>query len=170
MMLNITVAEIKKIVNIEKVAKDDMISNQLALVDRTIQLYTKADIYASVESGTADEMIIASFKTAFSYLLFIEIMPFLNLNTAGSGIIKSTGFNDSKIDLLSNEETTQRQQSIELNALKAIKPYLSDSGLSRLDKLIFWDELKKVDVDNLEAKANLIDKKSKPRKCKMAII
>lgn len=170
MMLNITVAEIKKIVNIEKVAKDDMISNQLALVDRTIQLYTQADVYAAVEAGTADETVTTAFKTAFSYFLFIEIMPFLNTNTAGNGIIKSTGFNDSKIDLLSNEETTQRQQNIELSALKVIKPYLSDSGISRLDKLIFWDELKKVDVDNLEAKASLIDKKSKPRKCKMAII
>lgn len=170
MMLNITVAEIKKIVNLEKVAKDDLISNQLVLIDSKIRSITKAETYESVEAETADDTVITSFKTAFSYLLFTEIMPFLNINTAGSGIVKSTGFLESKIDLLSNEETSKRQQNIELNALKIIKPYLNDTGISRLDKLVFWDELSRVDVDNIEAKASLIDKKSSPRKCKMAII
>lgn len=170
MPISITADEIKKIVNLDKVQKNELIDRHISLIDMKIQEYSLESSYNSVVDNSADDITITAYKTAFSYLMFAQLMPFLNTNTAGSGIVKSTGFNESKIDLLSQAETEKRQQSAELEALKFIKKHLNTTGLERLDKLIFWDELNRVDVDNIEAKASIINQKLSPRKCRISLI
>jgi len=142
----------------------------MLLIDKRIKENTLSEYYQAVTDSTTEELVISLFKLAFSYLIYAEIMEFLNTNTSGSGIIKSTGFDESRVELLSQQETEKRRYSLELKAFLAIEDYLNPQGKKTLEKLRFYSELERVDVDNIEAKANVLKNQVQPKKSRMVLI
>mgnify|MGYP000895098445 CR=1 FL=1 len=173
MALPITVEEVKSICNLKSlnnVQKDEIISFRMLLIDKRIKENTLAEYYQAVSDNTAEALIISLFKLAFSYLMYAEILEFLNTNTSGTGIIKSTGFAETRVELLSQEETDKRRNSLELKAYLAIEDYLNQEGKMTLKKLKFYSELERVDVDNIESKANVLKNQNQAKKSKMVLI
>lgn len=79
-----------------------------------------------------DAQIQALFEACYSYKMLNLIAPLLNLNTAGTGIITSTGFEASRTSLLSLDEVKKLQALMEEKALRTVEPYLNDAGVTLL--------------------------------------
>lgn len=170
MPIEITADTIKSNCNLTELKKPEVISTKILLIDELVKSITTAESYESVVLKTADSLTMSLFSIGFSYLMYAEILEFLNTNTSGNGIVKSTGFDNSRIDLLSQSEIDKKRNSLELKAYQTLKKYLNETGKTKLEKLIFWSELERVDVDNIEAKASILKKNLSPRKPRMALI
>lgn len=102
---------------------------------KQIENYTTDESYSEATSETAGLAIANAFKFAFNLLTLRSILPFLNLNTAGSGVVSSTGIDQNKTNLLSHDQVQKIQRSHELEALKMLNPYLSEEGKIQLVNL-----------------------------------
>lgn len=167
MGLKITVDEIKGICNLTDVKKNDLIASKMLLVDDLVKDISVPIIYADVEDETADQLVKDAFYNAFAYFVYAEILEFLNTNTAGNGIVKSTGFSDNRIELLSQDETEKRRNKLEFKAYNVIRKYLNTDGLKRYSELKLWDDLQK--AGDPDAKSRLLGQ-SNNRICRMSII
>jgi len=76
---------------------------------------------------TATELTKA-FDLAYSLIMLHKTIDFLNLNTAGTGIIKKTGFDNQSTELLNGNELLKFKKTLELRALNEIEPYLNENG------------------------------------------
>ena len=168
-MLNITVDEVKQVCNLSDLKKTEILTSKFSLIDALISDITQDKIYRSVvkESAESQQMStrLVSFKHAFAYFVLAESLEFLNTNTTGSGIIKSTGFSDSRVELLSQYETEKRKQSLELKAYKLLEKYLNSKGKKRYKELKLWDDLARAEGD--QAKQQIL---SRGKKCLISIV
>lgn len=169
-MITITTAEFKENVNLDKLKKDELINSHMFAVDLKLQGITQPDVYESVNEETADEPVVKAFKLAFSYLLYMEILPFLNVNTAGSGIVSSTGIDQSRTELISQTELERRQNSAELKAYELLYTYLNDAGKNRLGKLKYYEDLHRLDVSDIEQKTAILEQKNNNRRTRVGIV
>jgi len=90
-----------------------------------------AEDYAAViaAGGDTDTDRENAFEYAFSRLCLSIMLPALNTNTAGKGIVTETGFDQGRTKLLSGTELKNRQTDLNLEALKTLEEYLNDDGL-----------------------------------------
>lgn len=100
---------------------------------RVLSLLAKAvtteDYGAVTDAGGDDDTDRKNaFEYAFSRLCLSIMLPVLNTNTAGKGIITETGFDQGRTKLLSGAELKQRQNDLILEALNTLEEYLSDDG------------------------------------------
>jgi len=192
MKLNITVEEVKLICNLTDLKKTDILASKFPLIEALMEEITQPKAFkrasredsegrshsdgnhvaktqtertASTSSTSTTSVITSSFKHAFAYFVYAECIDFLNTNTSGSGIIHSTGFGDSRVELLSGYEADKRQRKLELKAYTILLKYLNKKGLKRYNELKLWDDLQRAEND--QAKQKIL---SEGRKCKIAII
>ena len=164
-MINITLEEIKQVCNLTDLKKTDILTSKFPLINALLSDITLDKEYRRVVRGTADTLVLTSYKHAFAYFLYAECLDFLNTNTSGSGIIRSTGFADSRIELISQHETEKRQRRLELKAYWLLEKYLNAKGRKRYMELKLWDDLQR--AENEQAKQQIL---SKGKTCKVAII
>lgn len=169
-MITITTADFKQNVNLDKLKKEELITSHMFAVDLKIQGITRQDIYNAVNEETAPEPVIKAFKLALSYLLYMEIMPFLNVNTAGSGIVSSTGIDQSRTELISQAELERRQDAAELKAYELLVDYLNDAGKNRLSKLRYYEDLHRLDVNEIEQKTAILEQKNNNPRTRIGIV
>ena len=165
MELKISVDEVKQICNLNDLKKTEILSSKFPIIEARLMDITQPKVYSRVVKETASEVVMTSFKHAFAYFVYAECLDFLNTNTSGSGIIKSTGFADSRTELISQYETEKRQNKLELKAYILLFPYLNTKGQKRYNDLKLWDDLQR--AENEQAK-NIILQEGK--KCKIALI
>ena len=168
-MINITLDEIKQVCNLTDLKKTDILTSKFPLINALIEDITISTVYRQVVKPSANSKLparlVPSFKHAFAYFLYAECLDFLNTNTSGSGIIRSTGFADSRIELISQHETEKRQRRLELKAYTLLEKYLNAKGKKRYMELKLWDDLQR--AENEQAKQQIL---SKGKTCKVAII
>ena len=148
MELDITIAEIKQICGLKELKSDDLFTSKMIIINQRIKEISQIRFYNQLVNKKAKELVVSSFKTAFAYLIYAECLDFLNTNTIGNGIIKSTGFADSRTELISSNETEQRRNKLEFMAYHTLKNYLNPAGLKRYRDLKLWDDLQKTDDQN----------------------
>ena len=157
-MIPITVAEIKQITNLEKLTKDDFITTKLPVINALMKdillrkYYSRATkISLSSGEGRGEGVLFKSaIYTAFAYFTYAECLEFLNTNTSGSGIITSTGFADSKQELLPQDDSFKRRNTLEFKAYSVIRGYLNEIGLKRYNDLKLWDDLQRAGTDGVK--------------------
>jgi hypothetical protein len=164
-MINISIEEIKQVCNLEDLKKTEILTSKFPLIDALISDITIFKEYRKVIRGTAEQIVNTSFRHAFAYFLYAECIDFLNTSTSGTGIIRSTGYADSRMELLSQDETEKKQRRLELKAYTLLLKYLNPKGLKRYNELKLWDDLQR--AENEEAKQRLL---SEGRICRMAIV
>jgi hypothetical protein len=164
-MLKITIEEIKQVCNLEDLKKTEFLTSKFPIINDLLSDITSNTIYRRVIRENAEQLIITSFKHAFAYFLYAECIDFLNTSTTGQGIIRSTGYADSRMELLSSDETEKRQRKLELKAYSVILKYLNSTGLKRYNELKLWDDLQR--AENEDAKQKIL---SEGRVCRMALI
>jgi len=148
MSIPITAEEVKVICNLTELRKLDIIEAQFPLVDAVIKELTNKKDYNKACRGGINAVQIpltTAFKHAFAYLVYANIIDLLNTSTSGSGIIKTTGYSDSRIELLSEGDALHREQKLQLKAFETIKKYLNPEGIAYYEKLKLADDLKNAD-------------------------
>jgi len=165
MDFKISVDEVKQICNLTDLKKTEILSTKFSIIEARLIDITQPKIYTRVVKETATEVIMTSFKHAFAYLVYAECLDFLNTNTSGSGIIKSTGFADSRTELISQYETEKRQNKLELKAYILLFPYLNAKGQKRYNELKLWDDLQRAETE--QAKQQILQE---GKKCKIILI
>ena len=165
MRIDLNIEEFKKVCNLPDLRNSDMLQTRYPVIDALIQDITSRNVYLSLNRKSTSEVILTSFRHAFAYFLYADCIEFLNTNTSGSGIIKSTGFADSRTELLSFEETEKRQRKLELKAYELLQNYLNEKGLKRFQELKLWADLQRAENENARQKIL-----SEGRRCKIALI
>ena len=164
-MIKISIEEVKQVCNLTDLKKTELLTSKFELINARLSEITDTQVYELVLNETAEPLVITSFKHAFAYFIYAEVIDLLNTNTTGSGIIRSTGFADSRTELLSYYETSMRQQKLELKAYTLLLKYLNERGMKRYNELKLWDDLHRAEND--QAKQNIINK---GKSCTIAII
>lgn len=119
----------------DKTRIDNLVSAHEPSVLSLVEFYTTSEAYESAVSEDPVITLANAFKFAYNLLLLKSILPFLNLNTAGEGIIASTGIDANQTNLLSYEQIKKQQNDLELQALRALRYYLSEEGKRQLINL-----------------------------------
>jgi len=140
-MIKITIDEFKQICNLSIEDKDDFIKSKFLIIDELVRANTNHSAYEQVIGGVAYELMEQAFKTGFSYFLYAECIDFLNTDTLGDGIVRSTGYLDNKKEMISFEEMEQRRNKLELKAYSILQPYLNEKGQKRYNELRSWDDM-----------------------------
>jgi hypothetical protein len=120
--------------------KDDFENNTIWAhhspdVLRYMQAHTDAAVYALVAAEEATDEIQKAFGFSYANLMLRSTVEFINLNTVGRGIIKSTGMDNLSTNLLSGSELASMRESLELKALEAVSSSLNALGQMRLSTL-----------------------------------
>ena len=111
----------------------DIFDNYSLLVLAYLKKVTNEEEYTASTSGSDDKPErVTAFQTAYCFLAFKTVLPFINLKTNGNGIIKSTGIDSNKSTLLSGDEINKEQKRLEKSALEILEDYLNDSGKQKL--------------------------------------
>ncbi len=75
------------------------------------------------------------FNFAYAFLMLNSCIDFLNIKTSGSGIVKSTGFDSQRVDLLNQSDTKSMKFDLIKRALILMKKHLNTAGLTKLYSL-----------------------------------
>ena len=149
-MIRVTIEEFKQICNLNIEDKDDFIRSKFLIIDKLVQQATERgfygfacgyDILNPTPSKEDGDLIISAFNNGFSYFLYAECIDFLNTDTLGDGIVKSTGYLDNRKEMIGFEEMEQRRNKLELKAYSILKNYLNADGLRRYNELRLWDDM-----------------------------
>jgi hypothetical protein len=105
------------------------------LVLQQLEKVSIPDSYQAAKNDGASEKLDLSFRFSYSFYLLHSTAEFLNLNTSGRGIVKTTGFDDNSTQLLSGKELQAFKKHLEIRALTAIEDYLNDYGKQLLNTL-----------------------------------
>lgn len=154
-MIKITVDEVKRICNLHDIDRVEILESKFVITNALLKGVVRKRYYMQVVKENADELVKSAFYTGFSYFLYAECIELLNTNTAGSGIIASTGYADSRIELLSTEESFQKRNNLEYKAYTVLKDYLNEAGLKRYKELKLWDDMRR--AGDSEAKQRLLN-------------
>ena len=141
--LPVVKATVLAILNLKKEVDDNsVIAKHVATILLWFKQYVNADDYTAVavseESGTPDTDQLArknSFEMAYSLKLLHSILPFINLQTAGEGIIKTTGIDSNRTSVLTGKEIEEFQHNLLIRCLQTIEDYLNDDGTALLVSL-----------------------------------
>jgi hypothetical protein len=117
-----------------KTAVENLLDAHSPSVLITLQNYTLDENYTAALAETSTPLA-TRYELAYSLLLLSSTYEFFNLNTAGNGIIQSTGMDAGKAQLLSAATVEKQKKALELRALRALEPYLSTAGKRRLVQL-----------------------------------
>ena len=138
-LLPIDTADFLKTMNLDSdIGIDDLVTKHKPSVRLFIKKYAELEYYNDVYLGVlpaANEDRDDSMKLAYCYLMMSYIVEFLNLKTIGKGIIKSTGIDSNKSELLTPDEIMRVKKSLEIQALELIYNYLSSTGIDYYESL-----------------------------------
>lgn len=95
-----------------------------------MEKYMTEDNYEALtsEDGSPTDALTNAGEFAFSRLCLSVMLPILNLNTAGEGVITSIGMDNHNTKLLSGKELKEKQIELNREALESIADYLNDDG------------------------------------------
>jgi len=163
--MRITVDEVKQVCNLKNLKDTDTLLSVFPLIEARLSEITNRATFNRWVKETAEPDIITSFKHAFAYFVYAECLDFLNTNTTGAGIIRSTGFADSRTELISMDETIKRQRNLELKAYTILLKYLNAKGMKRYKELQLWDDLQRAETE--QARNEIL---AKGKRCLIALI
>jgi len=163
--MRITVDEVKQVCNLKNLKDTDILLSVFPLIEAKLSEITNRTTYNRWVKETAEPDIITSFKLAFAYFVYAECLDFLNTTTTGAGIIRSTGFADSRTELIGIDETIKRQRNLELKAYTVLFKYLNAKGLKRYNELQLWDDLQRAETE--QARNEIL---AKGKRCLIALI
>ena len=131
---------ILSILNLKSEVDDnEIIAQHVSTVLLWFKKYVDADDYTAVaidnepaNPTTAEQARIDKFKMSYSLKILHSILPFINLQTAGEGIIKTTGIDSNRTSLLTGKEIDDFQYKLLLQVLETIEDYLNDDGIALL--------------------------------------
>jgi len=165
MSFSITVEDVKAICNLSDLRKTEVISSQFILVEAQLKEHIETSIYKKLTCPTAKPTPMhTSFKHAFAYIVYANIIDLLNTSTVGTGIIKSTGYSESRTELLGEDAADVKRQKLLLKAYTLIKKHLNAEGLAVYEDLKLAEDLRTADV---AIKPSII---AKGRKCRATLI
>jgi hypothetical protein len=135
--LPVTTDEVKKILNLKNVKNTELFELHQAGVLLHVQRMVQPEHYLeeTTETEQPDAARATAFKLAYAFLMLHSTVEFLNLNTAGDGIVESTGMDANQTKLLSTHSIEQKKVILERRALLLLKPYLNAEGMQRLTTL-----------------------------------
>ena len=165
MSFNITIDEVKQICNLTDLKKTDILLSSFPIIEDLLFSITLGPVNKKVKSNTATPLKMTSFKHAFAFFIYAHNIDFLNTSTNANGILKNTGFAESRIELLGEVETERKQRKLELKAYSLLQKYLNADGIQRYNELKLWDDLQR--AENEQAKQKIL---TRGKRCKIAII
>jgi len=125
----VTVSTFCSVVNLpEEMENKNLFSEHEKLVMDYIERYSDGASYALALSDEGSMKLHNAFSMAYCFKLLESTAEFLNLNTLGQGIIKTTGMDQLSTELLTGEEIQRFKQRLEIRSLEAIKDYLNEDG------------------------------------------
>ena len=129
-VLPIAYVEVLKTLNLQSdIGLEDLFTRHEADVQLFLNRYCDSDIYSTLYiDAIPAEIISKSFTLAYCYLMLSSTIEFMNLNTLGKGVIRATGMDSNKTELLGHNEIESIKKSLELKALVLIYSYLSGFG------------------------------------------
>ena len=131
-VLPLAIADFRSFTNLPDDTRiTDIYNKHTARVLSFIKKCVTTEDYTAVTDADGDDNTDRknAFEYAFSRLGLSVMLPVLNTNTAGKGIITETGFDTGRTKLLSGAELKHRQLDLNLEALETIEEYLNDDGL-----------------------------------------
>lgn len=118
-----------------EVDSNDVIVKHVDTILLWFKQYVNADDYKAIaidnepESPDTDQLARKnSFEMAYSLKVLHSILPFINLQTAGEGIIKTTGIDSNRTSVLTGKEIDEFQNKLLIRCLETIENYLNDDG------------------------------------------
>lgn len=131
------VADLVKILNLPSDITTTLFTQHEKLVMSELEPYCEADIWAqAILNVSSSDPIYFALRYAYAFMMLSSTAEFLNLRTMGEGIVKSVGLDSVSTELLSGNEIDEMKKKMEIRALNAMKAYLSEAGLMRLEDLI----------------------------------
>ena len=131
------------ILNLKSAVDDNSVMEKhVATILLWFKQYVNADDYTAVavdeEPAEPDTDQLArknSFEMAYSLKMLHSILPFINLQTAGEGIIKTTGIDSNRTSVLTGKEIEEFQNKLLIRCLETIEDYLNDDGTALMVSL-----------------------------------
>lgn len=120
-----TPAAVRKEGNLSSSVLDDQLEQSIKLASIEVKKLLTAEVYTEVESEAGDntdrylECSQAAANLAMSYAVIT-----LNIETAGTGIVRSKGFGETRSELLSQNEAQRLSDHFRQIAMNLLKPYL----------------------------------------------
>ena len=133
-MIPLTNAKVCEMLNLDaKLAGRSVFTSHQKSVLAYLKKYTTSESYNdAISEDPTDEDLVSFFEMAFALIMLNKTADFLNLNTAGTGIVKKTGFDNQSVELLSGRELESFKKKLEKRALTELETYLNISGKRRL--------------------------------------
>jgi len=165
MSVDITVEDVKAICNLSDLRKTEVISSQFILVEAQLKEHIEAAAFKKMTCASAKPTSLqTSFKHAFAYIVYANIIDLLNTSTVGTGIIKSTGYSESRTELLGEDAADVKRQKLLLKAYELIKKQLNPEGLAVYEELKLAETLRTADA---VVKPSII---AKGKRCRATLI
>jgi hypothetical protein len=131
--------DVLKYVNLSDLVKNqrviDLFGAHEGEIEVWLEKYTVDTDYTAVtaDGGDSDTIRAAAFSAGYCLHSLAVALPFLNINTAGKGLIKTTGIDANATELLSGSEINKLQDQFNYQALDNLRVYLNDDGKSLLE-------------------------------------
>jgi len=103
---------------------DDKLQPHLLKASIEMKKILTAAVYNATEELNQDDEQYISCQIAEANLTLYFAIPSLNMETQGNGIVRSKGWDQSRSDLLSQNEVTKLQEYYKGVAMDLLKPYI----------------------------------------------
>lgn len=114
--------------NLSEDIKTDIIERGLLKASVKIKLLIGQDVYASLLTKDATDPGRVNVAIAETHYSLYYILPAINVNATNTGLTRSTGFNESRIELLSYTEVMRIAEDHKTKALEFLSEFLTDSN------------------------------------------
>jgi len=118
-----SINQIKLEGNLPDTVKDEILAPHLTKAEIEMKMILSSDVYAKVGSLEADNDDYITCSIAEANLALSYAIPSLNIETQGSGIVHSKGWDESRSELLSQTEVEKLQKYYRQVAMDLLKFY-----------------------------------------------
>jgi hypothetical protein len=125
-----TIAQIRLEANLPDTVLDKILTPHLTKATIEIKKIITPAVYTEIAAleATDDDFITCSMAEA--NLAFSYAIPSLNIETQGSGIVQSKGWDESRSQLLSQSEIEKLQEYYRSIAMDLLKPYIPQEEIT----------------------------------------
>jgi hypothetical protein len=118
-----SINQIKLEGNLPDSVKDEILAPHLTKAEIEMKIILSPDVYTKVGSLEADNNDYITCSIAEANLALSYAIPSLNIETQGSGIVHSKGWDESRSELLSQTEVEKLQKYYRQVAMDLLKFY-----------------------------------------------
>jgi len=115
--------------NLPDTVKDEILAPHLTKAEIEMKNILSPEVYAKIAALESDSEDYITCAIAEANLALSYAVPSLNMETQGSGIVRTKGWDESRSELLSQQEVEKLQKHYRDVAMDFLKFYLpSDAG------------------------------------------